>query len=251
VSEFDELLGSDAPAATDVPERRRMGRPTNEERARRAEQLQRDAQFQREVRMAGQGKGAFQPEEYFGLCTQNQIGRLLGMDPMTVKQRLQAGGAKPAGTVGSGRPVWMFRDVIPYLVKPKMDIDTYIKTLNPTDLPNSINKTYWEAQRIKNKALIETGEAWDDASVLEVFGAVFMLFKDRLPLVTEGMREEGLTEKQSDKLAGFIDQLQRDLHARLVEMPQQRRLTLSRQQSVMPDDGPTVAEFYGDEVEAD
>ena len=238
--DFEDLLGGGEP-----PKRR--GRPTNEERAARAERAIHDANFQREVRMAGQGKGQFQPEDFFGLCSQNQIARLLHMDPMTVKRRLT--NCTPAGSVGAGRPVYYFHEAIPYLVKPKMDLATYLRTLNPTDMPNSINKTFWEAERIKNKVLIETGEAWHDRDVLDVLGRVFMMFKDRLPLITEGMREAGLTDTQSDKLSAFVDQLQQNLHHDLVTMPKQRR-TLARVSAIDPGDGPEAARLYEDDEPA-
>lgn len=214
ITDFDDVLGS-----SEAPPRR--GRPTNEERERRRQEVAAQADFQAAVRNAGRGHGEFQAQDFFGLCTKNQIARLMHMDPMTLNARLEK--CKPAGMVGSGRPVYYFHEVIPYIVKPKMDIGTYLKTLNPGDMPNSINKTFWEAERIKNKVLIETGEAWHDADVLEVLGSVFMLFKDRLPLITEGMREAGLTDEQFEKLQEFTDQLQKDLYAELVELPKKRQ----------------------------
>lgn len=246
MTDFDDLLGGGEPAEPDATtaDRPKRGRPTNEERERRTQQLMRDAEFQRQVRLAGQGKAEFQPEDFFGLCSQNQIARLLHMDPATVKKRLTP--CKPAGQVGAGRPVYYFHEAIPYLIKPKMDIASYLKTLNPTDMPNSINKTFWEAERIKNKVLVETGEAWHDRDVLEVLGKVFMLFKDRLPLITEGMRESGLTEKQTDLLGKLMLQLQGDLHTNLVDMPKERR-TLARVAAIDPGDGPEAARFYGED----
>lgn len=220
MSEFDDLLGGgDSPSADEAP-RARRGRPSNEEVARRMAEAERDAAFQREVRMAGQGKGQFKPEDFYGLCSQNQIARLMHMDPMTVKKRLER--CPIAGTVGNNRPVYYFHQAIEYIVKPKMDLATYLKTLNPSDMPNAINKVFWEAERIKNKVLLETGEAWASADVLEVFGQVFMLFKDRIPIITEGMRDEGLSDEQYDSLVTYCDQLQADLHEKLVEMPAQR-----------------------------
>lgn len=241
MSDFDDILGG----GLESERPKRSGRPTNEERARRAEQAMQDAAFQREVRMAGQGKGQFQPEDFFGLCSQNQIARLMHMDPMTVKRRLTS--CKPAGYVGAGRPVYYFHDAIPHLVKPKMDIATYLKTLNPTDMPPSINKTFWEAERIKNKVLVETGEAWHDSAVLEVLGRVFMMIKDRIPIINEGMREAGLTDEQSNQLTGYTDQMQSDLYDALVEMPKQHQ-TLPRRSDIEIYSNPEVesAEFEDD-----
>ncbi len=233
VMSFDDILGGDSPTEEVAP--RRRGRPTNVERAARAERMLADAAHQAEIRAAGAGRTKVPEEDFLLPVSQNFLGRVLHMDPMTVKKRLRS--CKPAGMVGAGRPVYYFHEALPYLVKPKMDLGTYIKTLNPTDLPNSINKTFWEAEKIKNRVLIETGQAWHDSDVLEIFGIVFMMFKDRIPLITEGMRDAGLTDKQFTKLVGYTDQLQADLREQLVALPQKRR-TLPRSASIDPGDGP-------------
>jgi hypothetical protein len=245
-SQFDDLLGGDALAE---PVRNRGGRPTNEERARRAEQALADAAHQAELRQAVTGRTKVSEEEFLLPVSRNFLGRVLHMDPMTVKKRLR--GCKPAATFGggSGREVYYFHEALPFLVKPKMDIATYLKTLNPTDMPASVNKTFWEAERIKNKVLIETGEAWHDGAVLDVLGRVFMLMKERIPIITEGMREAGLTDEQSAKLAEFADQMQKDLYEALVEQPKLYR-TQPRRAELEIYDGPEigVADF---EEEAD
>jgi len=236
MSEFDDLLGGGDPA----PVRNRGGRPTNEERARRAEQALADAAHQAELRHAVTGRTKISEEEFLLPVSRNFLARVLHMDPMTVKKRLHR--CKPAATFGggSGREVYYFHDALPFLVKPKMDIATYLKTLNPTDMPASVNKTFWEAERIKNKVLIETGEAWSDGGVLDVLGRVFMLMKERIPIITEGMREAGLTDEQSAKLTGYADQMQKDLYDALVEQPKLYR-TQPRRAELEIYDGPDLA----------
>lgn len=238
--DLDDILGAPEPA------RRGPGRPTNAERARMDAERIANKKLQTEIRLASTGRTKIPEEEFLLPVSMNFLGRVLHMDPMTVKKRLRS--CKPAGVVGNGRPVYLFHEALPYLVKPKMDLATYIKTLNPTDMPNSINKTFWEAERIKNKVLIETGEAWDDAAVLDVLGTTFMMFKDRLPLILEGMREAGLTDEQFAKLQGYVDQLQTNLHENLVDLPKQRR-TLARVARIDPGDVPTGREDDDDSVD--
>ncbi len=245
MAEFDDILGGG-----DEPPRPKRGRPTNAERAERAERMIEQAAHQAELRAAVTGRTKIAEEEFLLPVSRNFLARVLHMDPMTVKKRLR--GCKPAASFGgnAGRDVYYFHEALPFLVKPKMDLGTYIKTLNPADLPNSINKTFWEAERIKNKALIETGEAWHNSDVLEILGVVFMLFKNRLPLITEGMREAGLTDAQFSKLTGFVDKLQTDLHAALVDLPKQRR-TLPRLAGIATGDGPEADGFYDPPEESD
>lgn len=249
MSEFDDLLGGDAPAA-DAP--RRPGRPSNADRAARAEQALADAAHQAELRAAVTGRTKIAEEEFLLPVSRNFLARVLHMDPMTVKKRLR--GCKPVASFGGngGREVYYFHEALPFLVKPKMDLGTYLKTLNPTDMPPSINKVFWEAERIKNKVLIETGESWHDSSVLDVLGRVFMLIKERIPIITEGMREAGLTDEQAAKLTSYADRMQADLYAALVEQPKQHRTQPRRAELEIydgPDAGPASAEFYdGDDI---
>lgn len=244
MSAFDDLLGGDEP----VQELRRRGpgRPTNEERRLRAEQALADAAHQAELRQAVSGKTKIAEEEFLLPVSRNFLGRVLHMDPMTVKKRLRA--CKPVYQSGgaTGREVYYFHEALPFLVKPKMDIGTYLKTLNPTDMPASINKTFWEAERIKGRTLLESGELWHDAAVLDVLGRVFMLIKERIPIITEGMRAAGLSEEQTAELMSYADQMQADLYAALVEEPKQHRSAPRRAELEIYDGPETTSSFEGD-----
>jgi hypothetical protein len=214
-----------------------------------AEARIREAKLQAEIKRAGSGQIKVSEEEFLVPCTQNFLARVLNMDPMTVRKRLVK--CKPCGSVGNNRPVYLFHDAIQYLIKPKMDLSTYLRTLNPTDMPNSINKVYWEAERIKNKVMIETGEAWPTERIINVLGSVFMMIKDRMPLITESIRDLGASDAVQAKLTEMTDQFQRDLHAALVEMPKNNQ-SFSRQAEIDPMDEtsgfPRTVEGHIDEV---
>jgi len=208
-----------------------METPTSR-RARRAvrdtEAALRDHQLKAEVRAAAGGHTKIPEDDFLMPVSLGFLARVMRMESATVKDRLREGGCKPVGHGQGGHPLYMFHEAVPYFVKPKMDISTYIKTLNPGDLPNSINKTFWEAERIKNKTLIETGEAWPTERVLDVLGNVFMLIRDRMPLILLGMQDEGISDLQGKKLEEYCDQFLADLHSALVDMPK-RGQTYSRQ----------------------
>lgn len=245
MDDFESLLGTDEPVPEDIVAdrieaaaasigRKRGGRPSNEERAARAEAALADAARQAEIRRAGAGNAKIKVDELkFLPVSQNWLAEFFNMDPVTVRKRLAK--CTPAGSVGGGRPVYLFHEAVPFLIKPKWDIGAYIRTLNPAELPNSISKVYWEAERIKNKTLIETGEAWPTAKVLDVLGDVFMMIKNRMPVITEEMRDAGLNDDQLETLQKLTDQFQADLHASLVEMPA-RRQSYSRLYDIDPGD---------------
>jgi hypothetical protein len=103
-----------------------------------------------------------------------------------------------------------------------MDIDTYLATLNPADMPNAINKTFWEAKRIKLKFEIEAGQAWATEDVLEVFGRMAMTIKSHSQLWVENMRS-ALSDEQLAKLSAMVDVFNSELHDMLMEEPKKRQ----------------------------
>lgn len=219
MEDFEALLRDDPPVDDDAFER---------ERLKRRDEWYASQEGQRAIRKAVAGNMLVQEREFHMPVNQNFLTRVLGFgDTATVQKRLRK--VKPVGygSGGSRRPLYDFREALEHILKPKMDLATYIKTLNPGDLPNQINKAFWEAERTKNKTLIETGEAWPTSSVLQVLGQVFMMIKDRIPLITENMRDLGLTDSQSKELMAMCDQFREDLHKALIDLPKQQS-TLSR-----------------------
>lgn len=150
------------------------------------------------------------------------LARVFGMDPATVGKRLAH--CPVAKFMGNNRRLYDFKTACGYLIKPKMDVETYIRSINPADMPIAINKAFWETQRIKLKFKIEAGEAWPTEGVLETFGTVFMTIKERTKLWIEEMRETGLLDDSGlSKLIEMVDAYQTALHAELVDIPKKRR----------------------------
>lgn len=234
MTDFEDLLGGGTPE----PVKRRPGRPTREEAAARAAQqaaaereertkiegFYASPEGRRLVAAASTGRTAIEERELHVPCSINFLARVMRLDPMTVNKRLRK--VNPVGYAGSGankRALYDFADTLPYLLKPKMDIGTYIRTLNTADMPQAISKAYWEAERIKNNVLLETAEAWPTEAVLTVFNQAGMMIKDRIPLINDGMKDLGLNEAQMNKLRELCDQFQADVHAALVDLPKKQK----------------------------
>lgn len=171
------------------------------------------------------GKGSFvDAGDLKRPVTRNFLAQVFDMDTATVKKRLLR--VKPLGKVGAGvqeRELYDFKEAVGYLVEPKIDLGAYIKSLDPAKLPNHLNKFYWEAQLTKLKFMREAREAWRTEDVLEVFGAVFMLIKDRVQLWPETARENlRITDDQVARLKQMADDLQADLHEQLQRLPEER-----------------------------
>lgn len=226
--DFDGLL-AETPV---VPKQKRgPGRPRKEEVAARvAEQERTEEDFwstpamQAAMKAAASGNTLIDERVFHMPVSQNFLARVCRLDTMTVNRRLRR--VKPVGYAGGEkqkRPLYDFMDAVAHLLKPKMDLDTYLATLNPADMPNAINKTFWEAKRIKLKFEIEAGQAWATADVLEVLGRMAMTIKSHTQLWVENMRSQGLTDEQVSKLSAMVDVFNGELHGMLVDEPNKRQ----------------------------
>ena len=216
MSDFDGLMESVAP-------KKKRGRPSKADLAAREAERLTSSDFQAQVTAAASGNTLIPEREFHMPVSQNFLARVFNMDPMTVNRRLRR--VKPVGFSGekAKRPIYDFKTACEHLLKPKMDIDTYLATLNPADMPNAINKTFWEAKRIKLKFEIEAGQAWATEDVIEVLGGMAMAIKSHTQLWVERLRDIGLSDEQSAKFAGMVDAFNADLHDKLVAMPRQRQ----------------------------
>jgi hypothetical protein len=224
VSEFDELMDP-------APKKRGRGRPSNEELAARLTEQERDEEefwaspaMQVAMKAASAGNTLIDERTFHMPVTQNFLGRVLNIDTMTVNRRLRR--LKPVGYAGGEkqkRPLYDFKQALEHLLKPKMHGDTFLSTLNPAEMPPAVNKTVWEAKRIKLKVELEAGQAWADADVLSVLGDVFMTIKSHTQLWVERLRERGMTDEQLKLVEEMTDVYCNELHEKLVDFPNKRK----------------------------
>lgn len=208
---FDALMNE--------PVRRRPGRPTNEERARREAEARSSLSHQAEVRAAMGGQTKINLDEFRMPVTHNFLAKVLNMDPATVKKRLTR--CRPVAT-DRNRSVYYFHEAIHFLVKPRMTAEEFARSLNKADLPPEINKAFWDSQRSRVKYKIESQEAFEAEDVMQALGNVAMIFKDSLTMVVEEMRNRaGLTEEQTEILQGCIDELRKEIRTKLMALPGQ------------------------------
>lgn len=149
------------------------------------------------------------------------LGHVFGMDKNTVKKRL----AKcPVAGMNRGTPHYLIREAATYLVNPKVDVEEYIRSLRPQDLPPHLNDTYWSALGKRQKVLADAKETWNTDDVLAVFGRVNMRIKSTVMLwVDEVDRVHGLTDEQREMLTRMADGLLEDIHELYVTEPSRGR----------------------------
>lgn len=145
------------------------------------------------------------------------LASVFGMATRTVKKRLA--GLQPMKRHRNG-VLYDLRLAAAHLVDPLIDVDKFVKTLRPEDLPPKLTKDYWDAMLKRRKYELLAGELWVTADVLEVFGDAFKHIKDSTQLwINTIERTSEMTEKQRKTLVTLADQLLADIHAKLVTMP--------------------------------
>lgn len=213
MSDFDDLL--------DAPPKRKIGRPSNADRAARDAAAVSEGERRKIMNLATQGKTQVSEAAFFNPVGVNFLRRLLNMDGGTIKTRLRT--LPPLPGCHPQRPLWHFHETLPYLVKPKMTAEQFAKTLNKVDLPPEINVAFWNSQRARVKYKVESQEAWETEDVLGILGEVAMTIKDSLTMVVEEMRNRAkLNDEQTQVLSECLDELRTEIRKKLVDMPAKR-----------------------------
>lgn len=123
-------------------------------------------------------------------------------------------------------PLYKLATAIDYLAKPKVNIEEYLKTVKPEDLPARFQDTYWSAMNKRQKWEENAKELWRTDDVMLVLGRVFQTMKFQLQLFPDTVeRAHGLTKEQRDQIITMTDALQNDIYGELQEAVQQYSTT--------------------------
>jgi hypothetical protein len=149
------------------------------------------------------------------------LGKVFGMDPSDVKKRLAD--CPPVARKKSGY-VYSLPIAARYLVKPVFDVQSYLKTMKPSELPPILQNAYWDALNKKQKWEENAGQLWRTEKVIEVFGDTFKAIKNDMQLWPDTIeRQTELTEAHRSILIKLIDALQDDLYKTLVKMATEKQ----------------------------
>lgn len=177
--------------------------------------------------------------ELHGGVTITFLAQLFSMAKHTVAKRL--GPLQPLKR-NRNAPVYNLAHAAAYLVEPKVDLQEYLRTLRPTEMPTHLQKDFWDAQIKRQKWEYEAKDLWRTADVLDVLSEVFKNFKSATQLWTDNLeRVHALSDAQRKALLEAVDALQIEFHHLLVEMPK-RRQTPSEAEAVDEDGLPIGTE---------
>jgi hypothetical protein len=148
-------------------------------------------------------------------CNVSQLAEMFKMDPRTIQKKIRA--LKPAGK-RAGFPIWRIRDVAPYLVEPKGNIEEKIKTMNHRDLPPMLLKEFWAGQNARLKFEEEQGDLWRTDKVLEHYAQAFKTMRTEILLVADAVdRTAEMSDRQRGILRKMMDGLLKNLRTALVD----------------------------------
>lgn len=182
---------------------------------------------------------SFDVADVYGGVSAAWLAQVFNADKNTIKKKLARGGCEPVGRGRGNAPLYAIHEAAAYLVKPKIDLITYIKSLRPNDLPPMLNEAYWSAMLKRQKWEENAKDLWRTEDVARILGDVAFLYKTTSQLWVEELdRHHGLTAEMRETLIQLVDTLLERIHEELTSLSQRQSTASSvAEEGAMPSDG--------------
>lgn len=119
----------------------------------------------------------------------------------------------------NGGKIYELKTAAQYLLKPKVSIGTYIRNLDPKDLPERLKREFWAAKLNEQRWRKQAGELWASEDVIAVFGEVFKLIKTKTQLwadTVDGV--DTLSDPQREALGDLVNDLLTQIYKSLEDL---------------------------------
>lgn len=127
-------------------------------------------------------------------------------------------GCAPIGQGKHGTPLYDLPEAASFLIKPRVDIEEYIKGIKPDQLPERLREAYWSAKLKSQRWEEKAGQLWRTEKVLERFSEILQSMRVKLQLIPDRVeRESGLTPEQHEIIRKIVDGVQDEIYQELVE----------------------------------
>lgn len=162
---------------------------------------------------------AFTDDESKGViyegANMSQLMTLFKLDYRTVQRKVFESGVKPAGK-RYGADIYSVAEIAPYLVKPVVDVETYIRKMHHSELPKMLTKEYWAGQREKQNVLERSGHLWSTEKIVEKVGELLKIVKMSTLLMLDAVeRQSELSPRQRDIIKNLARGLLTDIQQRI------------------------------------
>lgn len=140
-------------------------------------------------------------------ATMSQMCELLHMDFRTLSRRMRMSDVKPCGK-RNGYDIYAVHEVAPWVLPPKMDIEKFIRNMNPQDLPKMLSKEYWAGMRSRQEYMLREGDLWPTEKVQAAFSKIVQILVMNTRVIEDEVdRKEELSERQRALVKSSIDSL--------------------------------------------
>ena len=174
------------------------------------------------------------------------MARIFRTEVDTARRKLA--GLKPIGE-RNGYPTYNVAEAAEYLISPKIDVEAYLKKMRPQDMPQAIQKQFWDAQNARLKFMADAKHLWRTDTIQYALSDIFKTVRQRVLLFSDTVeRQTGLTEEQRNLVQGMADGLLDDLRESIIKSAQNLPVEANRDE--MFESGPPKATF-GPEIEED
>ena len=147
--------------------------------------------------------------------TAHRLAQMFNKTPVEVKKLLV--NCPFITAPGSAIRRYRIADAAGYLVEQKFDAEEFIAVMKRSQLPNAINKTFWDAMIQKQKWEENAGDLWRTDSIREKMKDMFQNMKFTMQLWVDSLSEQTkLTDDQREILTELVDGLQMEIYNSLV-----------------------------------
>lgn len=135
----------------------------------------------------------------------NQIAAMFGLSNTEVASKLRS--LAPTG-VRSGYPIFSVKEAAEYLLKPRVDLEAYVRKVGVKDFPPALQKDLWAAMNGQLKFEEAQGDVWRTERIQLVWSEWIKIVRMTLLLAPDEAEREGWMEpEQYEKFRAFIDRL--------------------------------------------
>jgi uncharacterized protein DUF1441 len=151
-------------------------------------------------------------------ATVNQLAEIFGMRDETVYRRIA--GIEPSGTGRNGAAIYAIKDVAPRLLRIPITAEMvreHIIKMRPSDLPPSLQKSYWDGALARHRYAEKAGELWQTSDVISAAAEAFQTLRQGLLLLPDQLRAEiDLDDNAHSIVQTLVDALIEGLRERLI-----------------------------------
>lgn len=148
--------------------------------------------------------------------------RAFGLNRHEVEKRLR--NQRPIDTGNTGEPLYDFREAASHLVDPKVDVESYVASLKPDQIPLRWRESYWNAELKRQKWEANAGQLWHTEQVIDALSEVFGTVRTNMQLIPDTLENVlNLDSEERQKVVEVIDGAQDEIHQSLILVSKQRQ----------------------------